>query len=154
MPGVVVTLTHGTRRYSALLDQIREDADLVVAMWRDGEHLPLELDVPGTQWSIALVDGVPAAWCAATVTDGVLTCHSNYERPGHRGHGLYRLAYRERHRTVIAPAGLDAVTYLFADPIELHQADGWTLTGREGSGVLPDHHWYELRRSGGEQHAQ
>lgn len=147
----IVTLTHGTRRYTALLGQVRDNAGLVVAMWRDAEHLPLELDVPGTQWSIALVDGVPAAWCAATITDGILTCHSNYERPGYRGRGLYPLVYRERHRTVIAPAGLNAITYLFADPIQLHQTDDWVFTGREGDGVLPGHHWYELRRPGRRQ---
>lgn len=146
MPVTVVTLTHGTRRYTALLDQVRENADLVVAMWRDAEHLPVELDVPGTQWSIVLSGREPVAWCAATINAGTLTCHSNYERPDYRGRGLYELAYRERHHTVVAPSQLDAVTYLFTGPILLHQADGWTLTGREGAGVLPGHHWYQLKR--------
>ncbi|MGI5153488.1 hypothetical protein ACQEVC_45415 [Plantactinospora sp. CA-294935] len=98
----VTTLTHGQPEYAELLDQIRSDTTLVAGMWDDAESRPDELDVPGTWWSVALVDGVPAAWCAARVEGGALRALCNYERAGYRGQGLYEVAYRERHRTVRA----------------------------------------------------
>lgn len=147
-----VTLTHGAREYTALLAQITADPDLVDLMWEHAESRPTELDVPGTYWSVALVDGSPTAWCAACVQgDGTLRCHSNYERLGYRHRGLYAAAYRERHTTVITPSGLPAVTYLFAQPIPLHEADGWVRTGVAGVSCEAGepHDWWELRRAPG-----
>jgi hypothetical protein len=142
----VVTLAHGQPQYADLLDEIRADTDLVRLMWEHAEACPSELDVPGTRWSVAVVDGVPAAWCAARVQDDILLCHSSYERPDYRGRGLYEAAYRRRHEDVVEMSGLPAVTYLFAQPLALHEADGWCRTGREGSGELDGHWWLELRR--------
>jgi hypothetical protein len=147
----VVTLVQGHPEYGRLLDRIRADHELVDAMGSDADSHPDELDAPGTQWSIALVDRegeeIPAAWCAAVVQDnGVLRCHSNYEVRAYRGHGLYVAAYRERHRTVIAPSRRPAVTYLYIAPIELHLADGWFLTGESGTSPETGHDWWELRR--------
>ncbi len=39
-----------------------------------------------------------------------------------------------------------AVTYLFAAPIGLHEADGWLHTGVSGPGERDGHIWWELRR--------
>lgn len=142
----VATLAHGQPEYAALLDRIRADEWLVGRMWADAESRPDELDVPGTWWTVVVVDGAPAAWCAARLDGGVLKCHSNYEHPAHRGRGLYAAAYRERHQTVVATAAVPAVTYLFRQPIPLHEADGWYRTGLEGPGELPDHWWWQLRR--------
>lgn len=145
-PPQVVTLTHEQPEYGQLLDLIRADPPLVARMWADAESQPAELDQPGTWWTVALVDDAPAAWCAARPAGDVLYCHSNYEHPRHRGRGLYAAAYRERHRHVIQPAGLDAVTYLFEQPIPLHEADGWQRTGPTGDGKVSGHRWWELRR--------
>lgn len=142
----VATLAHGQPEYAALLDRIRADEWLVGRMWVDAESTPDELDVPGTWWTVVVVDGAPAAWCAARLDGDALRCHSNYEHPAHRGRGLYAAAYRERHQTVVAPAAVPAVTYLFAQPIPLHERDGWRRTGEQGPGRLPDHWWWELRR--------
>jgi hypothetical protein len=145
----IVTLTHGDQEYTALLDRIRADTALVAAMEADAESHPDELDVPGTWWSVALVERqgveVPAAWCAARVEGDLLKAHSNYEHPDHRGHGLYAAAYRERHRSVVVPSGLPTVTYLFPEPIALHEADGWVRTGVSGVSEM-GHQWAELRR--------
>lgn len=145
----VVTLAHGTVRYGRLLDGVREDAGLVAAMWADAECRPEELDVPGTSWTVALDEGVPAAWCAARVVDGVLKCHSNYEVRAFRGRGFYEAAYRVRHAGVVVPGGRAAVTYLFAQPVALHEADGWCRTGVSGVGEVGGHRWWELRRGVG-----
>lgn len=117
-------------------------------MWADAESRPDELDVPGTRWTVALAGGGLAAWCAASPAGGVLRCHSNFEVPAYRGRGLYGRAYRERHRAVVLPCGLLAVTYLFAQPIGLHEADGWVRTGVSGVSFAAGepHAWWELRR--------
>ncbi len=144
----VETLVYGGRRYDDLLDRIRRDAALVASMWDDAESRPGELAVPGTWWTVAvLADGTPAAWCAAVREDDgrVIKCHSNYERAGHRGRGLYAAAYRARHRDVLRRAGVAGVTYLFDGPIALHEADGWRRTGVAGVSAL-GHDWWELRR--------
>jgi hypothetical protein len=145
----VETLIHGDQLYTDLLARVRRDDGLTAAMWADAESRPGELDVPGTHWTVAIIeDGTPAAWCAARITDdGVIKCHSNYERPGHRGRGLYDLAYHARHQNVVRAYSLPAVTYLFAGPIGLHEADGWRRTGLEGDGETGGHRWHELRRS-------
>lgn len=146
----VVTLTHGDDLYTTLLQRIRADTDLVAAMWADAESTPDELDVPGNRWTVTLVDGDPAGWCAARTTNsGRLKCHSNYAVRAHRGHGHYEAAYHARHRDVVAPTGLLAVTYLFDYPIPLHEADGWRRTDLTGPGALPDHQWWELHRPAG-----
>lgn len=150
----VVTLAYGEPEYGVRLGQVSGDAELVARMWADAESRPFELAEPGTRWSIALVDDgdgeVPAAWCAVReiTEDGqpVLKGLCNYEVPAYRGHGLYLAAYRERHRRVVRPSVLPAVTYLFAQPIGLHLGDGWHHTGLTGPGELPDHQWWELRR--------
>ncbi len=143
-------LSHGEQLYTTLLDRLRADLDVVAAMWDDAESRPDELDQPHTIWSVVVLeDGAPAAWCAATIRDdGTIKCHSNYETRAWRDHGLYADAYQARHRHVVLAYGVPAVTYLFAQPIGLHEADGWTRTGQHGPGVLPGHHWWELRHEG------
>ncbi|MFG1846788.1 hypothetical protein [Micromonospora carbonacea] len=144
--GGVATLEHGQQEYAWMLNAIRADAWLVGRMWVDAESTPDELDQPGTVWSVVLVDGAPAAWCAATPDAGALRAHSNYEHPRHRGRGLYAAAYAQRHRDVIRTSGVPAVTYLFAQPIPLHEADGWHRTSAQGPGEVDGHWWWELRR--------
>jgi hypothetical protein len=146
-----ITLVHGEQLYTDLLDRIQDDGELVAAMWADAESRPGELDQPGTHWSVLLLeDGTPAAWCAARIEDGTLKCHSNYEVRAWRGRRLYEDAYHARHRDVVRPYGLPAVTYLFDAPIGLHEAHGWRRTGQTGTGVT-GHQWWELRRPGREQ---
>jgi hypothetical protein len=144
---LAITLIHGEQLYTDLLACVRRDGDLVAAMWADAEGDPDELDVPGTHWSAALAeDGTPAAWCAARVQDdGTLKCHSNYEVRAWRGLGLYQDAYHARHRDVVRAYGRPAVTYLFAQPIGLHDANGWHRTGLTGVGAT-GHRWWQLRR--------
>lgn len=147
MYSVSETLTYGEQLYADLLARIRDDRDLVAAMWADAECRPDELDIAGTHWTVTLTDdGTPAAWCAARIQDdGVIKCHSNYETRAWRGCGLYEDAYHARHRDVILAYQRPALTYLFAQPIGLHEASGWRLTGKTGAGTLR-HQWWELRR--------
>lgn len=140
----VVNVRAGKGRYEALIGQIRNDVLLLAQMRADAEHDLVEhLD---KVWTFVTVNGLVAAWCAAQPVDGVLTCSDNYERRGvGRELGLYRVAYRHRHETVVAPCELPAVTYLFAQPIALHEADGWRRTGLSGVSEH-GHRWWELRR--------
>jgi hypothetical protein len=142
-----LTLVHGEQLYTDLLHHIRRDVDLTAAMWADAESRPGELDVPDTHWPVALTGaGTPAAWCAARIEhDGTLKCHSNYEVRQHRGHGLYEDAYHARHRDVILAYRRLAVTYLFHQPIALHEANGWHRTGLTNHGPTGNQ-WWELRR--------
>jgi hypothetical protein len=149
----VETLSHGEQLYTDLLDRIRRDADLVSRMWTEAESAPDELDVPGTQWTVAITEaGEPAAWCAATIDRaGQLVCHSNYEVPANRGRGLYAAAYDARHRDVLLKYKRAAITYLFPEPIPLHLASGWIPDAAPGgsgtSSPYPDgptHSWRRL----------
>ncbi|WBB94158.1 hypothetical protein [Verrucosispora sp. WMMC514] len=149
-PCELVNVAPGYPRYEELVGQIRTDPALLAAMWSDAEHRLIEH--PRKVWSIATVrEGgrwVPAAWACAVVDGNVLRCCDNYERPGYRDRGLYEAAYRHRHTTIVAPYPLAAITYLFAQPIGLHMADGWYHTGVRGvsteAGV--EHQWWKLRR--------
>lgn len=152
----VLNIRLGDERYEELIGQIRTDPGLLAEMWADAEHEVVE--VPGKVWTVVLVEQggrwVPAAWCAATVeqhADGpVLRCGDNYERRGSgRELGLYRVAYRYRHETVVLPSGLPGLTYLFSQPVGPHESDGWYWTGVTGTrrevGLEP-HDWWEMRR--------
>jgi hypothetical protein len=144
----VMTLIHGERLYTELLADISRDDRLVAAMWADAESRPDELDIPETHWTVTLLeDGTPAAWCAARFQDdGVLKCHSNYEVRAYRGRGLYEAAFHARHNNVVLAYKRPAVTYLFSDPIALHETRGWRCIGATGHGELDGHQWWELRR--------
>jgi len=144
----ILTLTPGRPRWDQLVSGILADDGLVEQMWADAEHEPA--DYLGATLSMVLVDGIPAAWAGSIVQEisGVLTlkCRLNYERRGAgRDLGLYALAYEHRHRTVVAPSVLPQITYLFAAPIALHEADGWRRTGHAGMSDQ-GHRWWELRR--------
>lgn len=147
----LVTVWVGHPRYEELVGPLRADADLLATMWQEAES---RLDeAPGKRWCLAVVehDGqlVAGAWAAAIVLpDGTLKCTNSYERPNFRGHGLYMAAYRHRHSTIVRRHGGPAITYVYAQPLGLHLADGWNITD-EGDSDEPDapsHHWYELRR--------
>ncbi|WP_431728555.1 hypothetical protein [Verrucosispora sp. TAA-831] len=151
----VFTAAHGTVRFAVLLAGLRADTALVEQFWADAEGTPDELDVPGTMWSVVVLRdgsrwGALAAWAAARVDGDMLKCFASYEVPGAgRERGLYRDAYRERHRAVVLPCRRPAVTYLFAQPVPLHEADGWRRTGVSGTSSepgIPSHAWWELRR--------
>jgi hypothetical protein len=146
----VVNVQPGHPRYEGLVGQIRDSPDLLACMWSDAEHRMVEQ--PGKTWTIATVqDGgqwVPTAWACSIVQDGILRCCDNYEVPRWRGRGLYEAAYRHRHVTIVAPSRLPAVTYLFVQPIGMHEADGWYRTGVNGVSTAAGvpHEWWELRR--------
>lgn len=133
---------------------------------------------PGTSYLVAYAPDdqgrmVPAAWAGyriETRDDGpILKCVNNYVRREHRGHAgynrlrkvrhgyrtsipdLYAHAYAARHKHVVTLLGMRAETYLFPEPIALHEADGWIRdTSPEGSGTSrpagggPEHHWQRL----------
>ncbi|WP_146605725.1 hypothetical protein [Micromonospora craterilacus] len=148
-------MAHGSERFAALLAQLRADTALVRRFWAEAEGTPDELDKPGTLWSVVVLRdgsrwGTLAAWAAARVEGDTLKCFANYEVPGvGRELGLYRVAYQERHRAVVLPSRRAAVTFLFAQPIPLHEADGWRRTGLQGVSTEPGieaHAWWELRR--------
>lgn len=151
----IVTVQWGDDRYAELIAPLRDDQVLVEQMWGDAEHRFEEH--PAKRWVFAVVDGEPAAWAAATWTADsngrpLLRCSDNYERRGPgRDYRLYQLAYRRRQTSIVVPAarvGVPAVTYLFEQPIALHEADGWVKTGSTGvSGEAGEkHQWWQLRR--------
>jgi hypothetical protein len=134
--------------------------DLRDEIWQDAEGQVEVVDL-STVWTVVEAREharfVPVAWCASTVVtaeDGpqMLRCSDNYERRGvGRHYGLYRIAYRHRHLTRVLPLALPAATYLFAQPIPLHEADGWVRTGNAGTShaTTEPHDWWELRREPG-----
>lgn len=149
----LVNVAIGQPRYEELVGQIRTDPALLAHMWGDAEHRLEER--PGKVWTVCAVRSegrwVPAAWAASIAEDAMLRCGDNYEHPAWRGKGLYAAAYTYRHTTVVAPSALPAVTYLFAQPIALHEADGWYRSGAHGVSTEAGepHEWWELRRDPG-----
>jgi hypothetical protein len=149
----VLNVQVGHPHYEELVGQLRQP-NLLAEMWADAEHRLVE--APGKIWTIVAVDEggrwVTAAWAASTIDQGVLRCSDNYERRGHgRDLSLYPIAYRHRHETVVEPLGLPGLTYLFAQPVDLHTADGWHHTGLSGTSrerEVDAHDWWELRRPG------
>lgn len=154
----LLTVCAGDPAYAELLDPVRADRALMARIWADSEStMPEE---SGKVWCVAAVwaggHRHAGAWCAAyeTVDDGepTLKCCDSYELL--RGRGLYAAVYAHRHREVVLPAatrGLPALTYVFAQPLPLHLADGWHVTDEGDSaepGIEP-HRWYELRRPAG-----
>jgi hypothetical protein len=152
----VVTVQLGDDRYEQVLGQIRADRQLLDEVWSDSETRLVEQ--PGKMWVVVLASGVPAAWAAAYVEEHigpagaeiVLRCTDSYERRGPgRDLGLYLLAYRRRHEVLVAPSRLPGLTFLYRQPMALHEADGWYRTGvhdvsREPG--LDEHPWWQLRR--------
>lgn len=136
-------LLHGDPAYTGFLRTIRQDRQLVRDMERDAEAYPAELDVPGTILAMVHEGAFPLAWAAVHLGQGKAFC--NYERRGARGRGYYARAYRARHEEVISRATVPLRTFLFPEPIPLHLADGWSLSGLEGTGRF-GHHWRELVR--------
>ena len=145
----ILTIHAGLPRFDELVNGIMANDDLVEQMWADAEHVPD--DFTGATLSMVLVDGVPAAWAGSTEEEEIsgapmLRCCLNYERRGPgRDLGLYAEAYAHRHRTVVEPSGVPAVTYLFAEPIAPHEADGWRRTGHTGMSDQ-GHRWWGLHR--------
>ncbi len=128
--------------------------------WRDAES---EHEV-GTAYFLVLAEDLagalqPAAWAGYRIERDdtgapVLRCCNNYVRRSFRRHDpeLYAEAYRARHEQGVLTCGLAAVTYLFPEPIPLHEADGWVQdTGPGASGISRvtgvEHHWRRLTRA-------
>lgn len=147
----------GDPRLDEFLDHLAEPT-LKSDLWEDAEHVILPELIPNRVWTVVEVREnarfVPVAWAASYEIDveGIRTlrCSDNYERRGvGRDYGLYRVAYRHRHRTVVLPSGLPGLTYLYEQPIALHEADGWVRTGYCGTSreAKEPHDWWELRRA-------
>lgn len=135
-------------------DMLREEP-LRTEWWEDAEsehepgvaYLMVLVADPGSGWL------VPAAWAGYRIEDehgrAVLRCLNNYVRRGFRDRvpELYAVAYAARHRLVVRRLRLPAVTYLFPEPIALHEADGWVRdAGPDAAGTSADgHRWQRLR---------
>ncbi len=149
----IVHLTPGHDDYARLTAPLLEEP-LRSQWWADAESE----HEPGTSYLMVVVDEggepVPAAWAGYTINGGVLHCRDNYVRDAYRGRtpDLYAVAYAARHDRVVTRVRLPAVTYLFAQPIPLHLADGWVYdTAPDSPGVSrahpdgEDHPWWRLR---------
>lgn len=150
----VLNVTAGDPAWPELIGQIEGDCALREDMWRDAEHL-LPFPAEATVTVVAVWEGgrrVPAAWCASRVeqVQGVetLICSDNYERrgPGRR-YGLYQVAYRYRHATIVAPSPLPARSFLFPQPVAAHLGDGWYRVGIWRRGELRGHRYAQFRRN-------
>ncbi len=140
----VVTVRMGDLLYERLLGPIRADRVAMARIWREAES---RLDErPGTVWYIAVVGSAAAAWIAVGEDGEALHVHDHYEMPSWRGRGLYALLVEYVHRTVIAPSGKAAATYVFETPMRHLAALGWTVTGEGDSDEkdAPSHHWWGM----------
>jgi hypothetical protein len=144
----IIHLTPGHGEYERLTGLLR--AEPLRAQWWDDAESEAE---PGVSYLMVLAADdagqfVPAAWAGYSIDRGVLRCCNNYVRREYRDRipELYAAAYTVRHREVVVPLGLPAVTYLYAQPIPLHEADGW----RKDTG--PGSRGTSRARPGGEEH--
>ncbi len=152
-----IHLTPGQARYQRYMDVLAGDP--LRTQWREDAESGVE---PAVSYLMVLAEDaggqmVPAAWAGYQLVPvgGELTlrCCNNYVRREFRSCDpeLYEMAYRARHDVVVSRLAFPAVTYLFEQPIALHEADGWVKdTGPGGSGVsTAGHHWWRLRRFAG-----
>ncbi len=143
--------------YDDFVSMVLRGEPLRTQWWTDAES---EHEA-GTSYIVATAPSrsgpmIAAAWAGYIIRpDGVLKCCNNYVVHGFRGqdypHDLYARAYRVRHRDVVLRLGAPAETYLFPEPIPLHEADGWVRDpSPAGSGTSrpfndgPEHHWQRL----------
>lgn len=122
----------------------RADRDLLDLM-----HVQagFELDEhPDKVWVFAVdPDGAPLAWCACEPSDepGIdIKAVDSCERPECWDEDLYLLVYTARHELVRHHA---AETYVYGEPVELHEMDGWTVVGTGGAAPR----WYRMTRAAG-----
>lgn len=144
---IQVTVGHGGEH---ILGRLRDDAELDAQMWADAETHVAELLAPGLLLWVAVDDRYnPGAWAAARVEAGAVTCCCNYVRHGHRagdvGVDLYEMAYRARHQALARHyARRRWQTWIFAQPLARHLADGWQVRQRGMS--AQGHEWWGLVR--------
>lgn len=155
----IVTVEVGSPVFAELFRDLLADPDFADRMWRDSETsvadlLGLKTAHPfGPKFlTVAVVDGQPAVWAGhqLVVEDGVLVvkCTDSYDREPYRHLRLYPEAYAARQLLVeelCRERGVDAVTYVYIDPLWLHL--GWTLVVSDVSRVegLDEHRWYLMR---------
>jgi hypothetical protein len=140
---VILAVRPGTESHANLMVHLRTEP-LASEWWADAES---EADDDASYVVVYAAGRVPTAWAGFKVEGGVLRCVDNYERRGYRGRGLYECAYRWRHERVVVPLQLPAETYLFPEPIALHEADGWVRDpGCSGVSTVTgvEHHWQRL----------
>jgi hypothetical protein len=150
----IIHLTPRQARYQRYMNMLAA-APLRTQWWDDAES---EVD-PDVSYLMVLAadavgDMVPAAWAGYALeqheSGAVLRCCNNYVRREFRGRNpdLYAEAYHARHNIIVSRLQFPAVTYLFEQPIQLHEADGWVKdTSPDGHGVSDlGHPWWRLRR--------
>lgn len=129
------------------LRQMADDPILCEQARSDGEHDLRAAILDGRyHWWLVIVGNTPVAWCAAWPADEqplAIICGENYERRGlGRELGLYPAAFIARQQWLIAHR-LSTVTWIFDQPVALHEAAGWQRTGDE-SVSEHGHHWQQL----------
>lgn len=156
----ILHMTVDHPRYQLFVAEVT--AEPLAGQWqRDAESAHED----GTAYFVALAEDLggrlwPAAWAGyrieGTGDNAVLRCCNNYVHRGFRNHDpeLYAEAYHARHEQIVTTCGLPAVTYLFPEPIALHETDGWvrdTTPGSAGISVVTgvEHHWQRLTRAAG-----
>lgn len=159
----IITVRVGGPEFAALFGDLLTDRDFADQLWRDSETTIADLLGVKTRHpqgpkllTVAVVDGQPAAWAGhqLVIEDGetVVKATDSYDRRGYRHLRLYPAVYAARQvlvEAMCAELGVDAITYVYIDPLWLHV--GWRI---EASGVsevegLDPHRWYRLRWDAG-----
>lgn len=142
---MILAVEPGTIGHADLMQHLRAEP-LRTDWWADAES---EADEHATYVVAYAAGRIPVAWAGFKVEGDVLRCVDNYERRGYRDRGLYESVYRWRHEKVVLRLRMPAYTFLYPEPIPLHEADGW-VRDPECVGVSqahpggPDHHWQRL----------
>lgn len=155
----IVTIAVDSPEFGQLFGDLLADRDFADQMWRDSETTVADLlgvktaNPAGPKLlTVAVVDGAPAAWAGhqVVVEDGetVVKATDSYDRPPFWHLDLYPAVYAARQVLIEAlccELGVDAVTYVYVDPLWLHV--GWRIVESGVSRVegLDAHRWYLLR---------
>lgn len=127
---------------------IRDDAEIdMTTAEHAGKIWWLAIAAPGVDTHAGPVPSPRViAWCAAWPSQDSryqIECGHNYERRGlGREAGAYRHVFAARQTWLIEQRPT-AVTYIFDQPVELHEAAGWTRTGLHRMSTH-GHHWQQL----------
>ncbi len=147
----VVTFTCVDPMFETVFGPVFEDQALCGYIKSDAEHVmsrTRQTSDPDKRWWVVVSPaGEALAWCAAWAMNSdprTIMCGENYERRGlGRELAVYPLAFAARQEWLIKQPITNAVTYIFRQPIELHEAAGWCKTGATATSHH-EHQWWEL----------
>lgn len=145
--GTIIRVYSSAPEYETYLGPILDNPPSKI--WEDAE-IDMRREVhadPRKRWWLAVDDGELLAMCAAWLNDeGRMECGHNYEFRG-RGRQIssYRRVFGARQAWILRHR-YNCVTYIFDQPVALHEEAGWRRIKPYDLADVSEHghHWQHL----------